>query len=668
MRRAFGRVLIATGFLALPAALLATFLASCGSPAAVTINSFTVGSASLTSAGGNDMLTWTGASVTAYTLSVAPGVGVDVNSAAYSGPVDLGTDTSAAIVLPANATGNPVVYTFTLTASGASGTPDTATTTVTVAASSAPSIASFSASAPSLASAGGSDSLGWSGSNVTDYVLSVTPVSGVTVNGGAYSGPVHLLTAISSQVTLPANATGTPVTYTFTLTANGAGGTTPDSDSTTITVAGVPGPAIGSFSANVPNLTSRGGSDILNWTGSNVSGYTLSVTPSTGVRVNYAAYTGPVDLGAATSATITVPGNTSASVTTSYVFTLTAGGASGTTPDTAQTTVTVATVVHQYYSTAGYQFSGPGAVAIDGDGNAWVTNYLGGATTGIMAADPATPVVKAYGTNNAGVSIDTSNRVWLADLGGDEVLRLMPPSYGAAGYGQGSGYPFYFPRSLAVDGSDNVWVYNLGNNLGPLSVVELLAPNYTSWHTYSAAAYDLDGAYGIAIDASGNAWVTNYANDSVTMIPAATPATPQVFSGAAFGFSGPYGIAVDVYGNVWVSNFVGNSVTVLPAGHPGTPGVYSAAAYGFDGPRGVAVDGSGNVWVANYAGDSVTVIPTASRNAPLVYADSAFHFNAPQGIAVDASGNVWVTDYVGNTVSVLDGVATGLPFSVPLGQ
>ncbi len=52
-----------------------------------------------------------------------------------------------------------------------------------------------------------------------------------------------------------------------------------------------------------------------------------------------------------------------------------------------------------------------------------------------------------------------------------------------------------------------------------------------------------------------------------------------------------------------------------------------------------------------------------------IYSGTSYRFNYPTGIAVDGSGNVWVTnDSSKGSVTELKGVATPLPFKLPLGQ
>lgn len=136
-----------------------------------------------------------------------------------------------------------------------------------------------------------------------------------------------------------------------------------------------PVPSIASLSPSAATVASFGDPTTLRWSGSNVTAYSLSVRPGTGVTVDGSAYTGPVDLGASTHASVGLPSNTTGSSVV-YIFTLTATATGGVTPTTRPTTVTVEGLAATAYtnSTAGYGFDFPTGVAADASGNTWIAN------------------------------------------------------------------------------------------------------------------------------------------------------------------------------------------------------------------------------------------------------------------------------------------------------
>jgi streptogramin lyase len=73
-----------------------------------------------------------------------------------------------------------------------------------------------------------------------------------------------------------------------------------------------------------------------------------------------------------------------------------------------------------------------------------------------------------------------------------------------------------FSGPVAIDGSGNVWVANIGNGTvgtvsGDSNVTELSSTG-SLIGTYPAGSYP----YAIAIDGSGNIWVANFGSNTVT--------------------------------------------------------------------------------------------------------------------------------------------------------
>lgn len=650
------------------ASALVALLASCSSPKPATIQSIDVTTPTLPSGGGSDAVRWSGADVLDYTLAIAPATGVVVNGAAYAAPVDMGTATSVTLTLPSNPSGAAAVhYTVTLTATGEAGTdPVTKSATVDVAAVGAPVITGFDPGKATLTYQGGDDTLSWSGTNVTGYSLAVVPGTGVSVNGNGYNGPVDLGPATTATVTLPAKLTGgADATYTFTLTAAGASGTTADSRDATITVSAYPDPAIVGFKSSTQALDRAGGSVTLSWSGQYVNGYRLSVSPSTGVTVNGAAYTGAVSFASSSSgATATLPANSTGSGV-AYTFTLTATGASGTTPSASNLAVTVSGVPHHVYSGGSYNFVSLLALGVDPSNNVWIS---GGYLTELPAGNRTGPVDVAKAPMPGNPAFDSAGNLWTTSYNtaaqARDVLHVWAPTFQSA-TGFGSSLGFVNPQSVALDAVGNVWVTDLGTTYGTGSVFEIA----TNLGVTQVTASTFTAIGPIAVDGSGNVWFLDGGHGVVTTpelteLPAPSR-TPVYYSPYVHAMD----LAIDGAGNVWVTN-EGASISELVAADKSRV-VFDAAAYQFSSTYGIAVDGAGNVWVTNSTGNSVTEIPAADRANPRVFSDPAFGFDNPRDIAIDASGDVWVIDYgassTSNAVTQLVGVAAPLPFKVPLG-
>lgn len=350
------------------------------------------------------------------------------------------------------------------------------------------------------------------------------------------------------------------------------------------------------------------------------------------------------------------------------------------------------------YEGNGMQFDGPGNIAFDSSGNAWINNnyiYNEGVLDpdGQVCGDDHVFKLSPTGENvdgspfqggglygsGFGIALDLNEDVWVSNYGFqgsncpnniDELARtvskfsldgtpLSPNSQGNTSGQDHGGFPgagdtLLRPQGLVSDRDGNIWIPNCGN----ASITQF--PGGDPNAAFSIAPDDgmgnplLDTPFDMAIDTDGNAWITNNGNSSIYKFD---PAGNLIFSLAGSdatdaGISFPMGIASDRSGNVWVAN----------AGISGPPCTMS----------GVSLLDSVNL--ANMPGftntnASVTMIASnGSTLGPLQGGGLAW----PWGIAVDGSDNVWVANFHGQRLSHLcgprpetcpPGVGTGDPIS-----
>ena len=339
---------------------------------------------------------------------------------------------------------------------------------------------------------------------------------------------------------------------------------------------------------------------------------------------------------------------------------------------------------------------------------------------------PGTNILRTYAVDIAG-----HNYVYVADqdnclirkitpagvvttLAGDTYDQTNGNSYWGYADGTNSAAKFTWPYGVATDGSGNVYVADLGNNLirkiTPAGVVTTLAGDtydltngYSYWGyadgTNSAARFN--GPIGVAADGSGNVYVADTYNDLIRKITPAGVVTTLAgdtydltngysYWGYADGtngaasFNGPIGVAADGSGNVYVADSKNNLIRkITPAGvvttlagdtndltnghsNDGYADDANGAAM-FNGPSGVAMDGSGNVYVADsgnnlirkitpvgvvttLAGDTNDLINGYSNYGYADGANGAAMFNNPFAVATDGSGNVYVADSGNNLI------------------
>ncbi|QDQ84086.1 hypothetical protein FNZ07_23470 [Paraburkholderia megapolitana] len=248
---------------------------------------------------------------------------------------------------------------------------------------------------------------------------------------------------------------------------------------------------------------------------------------------------------------------------------------------------------------AAASFNGPFGVAVDANGNVYVTDSNNNEIRKITAAGVVTTLAgsgavgSADGTgavasfsNPNGVAVDASGNVYVADSGNNKIRKITPAGVvttlagaGAAGSADGSGpaASFNFPGGVAVDGAGNVYVADVSNNevrkITPAGVVTTLAGSPALGSTDSTgSSASFNGLFGISVDASGNLYVADSNNNLIRKVTPAGVVTTLAGStksgsangiGSAVSFNDPLGVAVDTSGNLYVADIANNEIRKL---------------------------------------------------------------------------------------------------------
>jgi len=246
---------------------------------------------------------------------------------------------------------------------------------------------------------------------------------------------------------------------------------------------------------------------------------------------------------------------------------------------------------------------------------------------------PQTVLVSSGLSGPAGVAVDTSGNIFIADTNNNAVMTWTATN-SALNALISSG--LVNPSSVAVDKAGNIYIADAGNNA------------IKEWKTNGAVvtlvAAGLSNPSGVAVDLAGNVYIADTQDNAIKKWNVTNGVLTTV---VATGLSSPTGVAVDVAGNVYIAD-TGNNVIKqwAPAGNL----VTTLVASGLSSPTGVAVDGSGNIYIADSRNGAVKEWTSAS-NVVTVLAASAL--SKPAGVAVDVLGNVYFSDGNDHTLQEL---------------
>lgn len=297
--------------------------------------------------------------------------------------------------------------------------------------------------------------------------------------------------------------------------------------------------------------------------------------------------------------------------------------------------------------------NGPGNVAIDARGNAWINNnYVPRAPEETACAGlrllkfypwgarfPGSPYFGG-GLSGAGfgITLDPRGHIWVGNFGFEaescadgtvppDPQNKIPATHNSVSLFTPSGLPLSprsgftrgnisWPQATVSDRKGNIWVANCGNDTvtviprgNPLGAYNIPLPGGV---TDPDSELPLLKPFAIAIDPQGRAWVTG--NEAQEIYIVSADGTVETVDSSAVSVSWPMGISGDSQGNMWVSSSDTVNVvcrTSLDSQGGQTPSVIFYPADGstpqqfsniggLTVPWGSAVDGDDTLWVFNF--------------------------------------------------------------------
>jgi hypothetical protein len=324
--------------------------------------------------------------------------------------------------------------------------------------------------------------------------------------------------------------------------------------------------------------------------------------------------------------------------------------------------------------------SAPLAIAVEGNGNVWITN--GGNYPSVLpsisklsangqALSPATGYTAGSQGFPISIAIDGNSQAWVSDETTNNLTEYsssgapLSPAGGYTGGGLGNGS---IPSSVAIFDSSAVWVANLGSTTVPSSVSKFNESGVAQSPTTGYIGGGISKPTSLAVDAAGSIWVANQGTVSgagqIAKLNSSGTAISPVTGFIGGGLNNPQSIAIDASGNAWVANYSGNTISEF-----NSSGTALSSSSGFTGggiqhPYTIVIDGASNVWTSNLANSTVSKFSNSGTALSPATGLGGAYLNGAYGMAADGSGNLWIANSNANSVTQLVGIS--VPVVAPL--
>jgi sugar lactone lactonase YvrE len=337
----------------------------------------------------------------------------------------------------------------------------------------------------------------------------------------------------------------------------------------------------------------------------------------------------------------------------------------------------------------------PASVAVDTSGNLLIADEYNNRirrvnTNGVISTvagkdmgfsgdhGPATNAALSF---PAGIAIDGSGNLWIADTYNDRIRRvdtngtIITVAGSSLGYYcdgcPATGAPLYLPFDVAVDVAGRFFLADYGNNrvrmVDTNGIITTVAGNGIRGSSGDGVAATNASLYSpgkVALDNSGNVYFT----DNLRIRKVGGDGLLTTVAGGWTGDGGqavsaslarPVGVCAGTSGDLFITDLYNNRVRRLDtngiiavvAGNgttglsgDGGPATNASLTY----PYASAADGFGNVFIADQGNNRVRRVGADGVISTLA------KLSSPYGVAADAAGNVFVSSFSSNCVYKVD--------------
>ncbi len=311
------------------------------------------------------------------------------------------------------------------------------------------------------------------------------------------------------------------------------------------------------------------------------------------------------------------------------------------------------------------EVANPSGVAVDAAGNIFIADQF---NNEIRRIDYSTGIITtvagnlSYGYNGDGiqataaslnypaaVAVDAAGNIFIADDANNRI-RMVDHSTGlistvagtgTAGYNsdgiQATAAELYYPMSLALDASGNIYIADNYNNrirkvdhsTGLISTIAGDGTGAYNGDGILATAAQVNAPTGVALDASANIFITDYNNQRIREIDHLSGIITTVVGNGSLGYNGdgipataaelafPYNTSTDGQNNIFIADYDGDAIRKVDYSSGIINAVAGNRAYGYTGdggpatiaelgqPSDVKITPSGNIIIADNGNNAI---------------------------------------------------------------